>query len=34
MFSVTRERIRQIEAIAFRKLQHPTRARTLSLFLN
>ncbi|MDR1486060.1 MAG: sigma-70 family RNA polymerase sigma factor [Planctomycetaceae bacterium] len=34
MFSVTRERIRQIEAIAFRKLQHPTRSRTLSLFLN
>jgi RNA polymerase primary sigma factor len=34
MFSVTRERVRQIEAIAFRKLQHPSRARTLSLFLN
>ena len=28
-FSVTRERIRQIEAKALRKLRHPSRARTL-----
>ena len=28
-FSVTRERIRQIEAKALRKLRHPTRARQL-----
>ncbi|MDR2761574.1 MAG: sigma-70 family RNA polymerase sigma factor [Planctomycetaceae bacterium] len=34
MFSVTRERIRQIEATAFKKLQHPVRSRTLSYFLN
>ncbi|MDR1923500.1 MAG: sigma-70 family RNA polymerase sigma factor [Planctomycetaceae bacterium] len=34
MFSVTRERIRQIEATAFKKLQHPTRSRKLSFFLN
>jgi DNA-binding CsgD family transcriptional regulator len=27
-FSVTRERIRQIEAKALRKLKHPSRART------
>jgi RNA polymerase primary sigma factor len=26
-FAVTRERIRQIEAKAFRKLSHPTRSR-------
>ncbi len=31
-FSVTRERIRQIEAKALRKLRHPTRARQLRSF--
>lgn len=31
-FSVTRERIRQIEAKALRKLRHPTRARRLKSF--
>ena len=33
MFSVTRERVRQIEAKAIRKLQHPVRARRLEGFL-
>jgi RNA polymerase primary sigma factor len=33
-FSVTRERIRQIEAKALRKLKHPSRARDLRSFLN
>lgn len=32
-FSVTRERIRQIEAKALRKLQHPSRSRKLKSFL-
>jgi len=32
-FRVTRERIRQIEAKAIRKLKHPTRARKLKDFL-
>jgi RNA polymerase primary sigma factor len=32
-FSVTRERIRQIEAKALRKLRHPTRMRKLDGFL-
>ena len=32
-FEVTRERIRQIEAKALRKLRHPTRAELLSVFL-
>ncbi len=32
-FSVTRERIRQIEARALRKLKHPARARVLRSFL-
>ena len=32
-FSVTRERIRQIEAKALRKLKHPTRSNTLRSFL-
>jgi len=32
-FSVTRERIRQIEAKALRKLKHPTRSRRLRSFL-
>ena len=31
-FGVTRERIRQIEAKALRKLRHPTRGRALSAF--
>jgi RNA polymerase primary sigma factor len=34
IFSVTRERIRQIEAKAVRKLQHPTRMRRLSGFFD
>jgi RNA polymerase primary sigma factor len=33
-FSVTRERIRQIEAKALRKLKHPTRSRILRSFLD
>ena len=32
-FGVTRERIRQIEAKALRKLKHPTRARKLKDYL-
>jgi len=32
-FSVTRERIRQIEAKALRKLRHPSRSRKLRAFL-
>ena len=32
-FGVTRERIRQIEAKALRKLRHPTRSRKLKDFL-
>jgi len=32
-FNVTRERIRQIEAKALRKLRHPSRAKTLKDFL-
>jgi RNA polymerase primary sigma factor len=32
-FNVTRERIRQIEAKALRKLRHPTRSRQLRDFL-
>ena len=32
-FAVTRERIRQIEAKALRKLRHPTRSRKLRAFL-
>ena len=31
-FSVTRERIRQIEAKALRKMRHPTRIRQLNGF--
>ena len=34
IFSVTRERVRQIEAKAVRKLQHPVRSRKLSAFLD
>ena len=33
-FSVTRERIRQIEAKALRKLKHPSRSRVLRTFLD
>jgi RNA polymerase primary sigma factor len=34
IFSVTRERVRQIEAKAVRKLQHPIRARMLEGFID
>jgi RNA polymerase primary sigma factor len=34
IFSVTRERVRQIEAKAVRKLQHPMRARDLAGFVD
>lgn len=33
MFSVTRERVRQIEAKALRKLRHPSRSKKLRTFL-
>jgi RNA polymerase primary sigma factor len=33
-FAVTRERIRQIEAKALRKLRQPSRSRKLRLFLD
>ena len=33
IFNVTRERIRQIEAKALRKLRHPSRSRKLKDFL-
>jgi RNA polymerase primary sigma factor len=33
-FSVTRERIRQIEAKALRKLKHPSRSRMLRTYLD
>jgi RNA polymerase primary sigma factor len=33
-FSVTRERIRQIEAKALRKLRHPSRGKVLSAFVD
>ena len=33
-FSVTRERIRQIEVKALRKLRHPSRSRKLQNFLD
>ena len=33
-FEVTRERIRQIEAKALRKLRHPSRARVLRAFMD
>ncbi|MYK61337.1 MAG: RNA polymerase sigma factor RpoD, partial [Chloroflexi bacterium] len=32
-FGVTRERVRQIEAKALRKLRHPTRSRQLRGFV-
>jgi len=34
VFNVTRERVRQIEAKAIRKLRHPTRSRKLKSFLD
>ncbi|GAG13840.1 unnamed protein product, partial [marine sediment metagenome] len=34
MFKVTRERIRQIEAKALRKMRHPTRSRELDAFMD
>jgi RNA polymerase primary sigma factor len=34
IFSVTRERVRQIEAKAVRKLQHPVRCRVLASFVD
>ena len=34
IFRVTRERVRQIEAKAVRKLRHPVRARQLASFLD
>ena len=33
-FTVTRERIRQIEAKALRKLKHPSRSKRLKSFLS
>jgi RNA polymerase primary sigma factor len=33
-FNVTRERVRQIEAKAIRKLQHPIRSRKIEGFLD
>jgi len=33
-FAVTRERIRQIEAKALRKLRHPSRSRKLKTFMD
>ena len=33
-FRVTRERIRQIEAKALRKLKHPSRSRKMRTFLD
>jgi len=33
-FAVTRERIRQIEAKALRKLRHPSRAKSIEVFVN
>ncbi len=34
IFKVTRERVRQVEAKALRKLQHPVRSRKLQGFLD
>jgi RNA polymerase primary sigma factor len=33
-FNVTRERIRQIEAKALRKLRHPSRSNKLKAFID
>ena len=32
VFAVTRERIRKIEAVALRKLRHPTRAKWINKY--
>ena len=32
MFNITRERVRQIEAKALKKLRHPTRIRKLQMY--
>jgi len=34
VFNVTRERVRQIEAKALRKMRHPTRSRELKSFVD
>jgi len=34
IFGLTRERVRQIEKEALRKLRHPSRARALMAYLN
>ncbi len=34
IFKVTRERVRQIETKALKKLRHPTRARRLQQYLD
>ena len=34
IFKVTRERVRQIEAKALRKLKHPSRSRKMRSFLD
>jgi len=34
VFNVTRERVRQIEAKALRKMRHPVRRRKLEAFLD
>ncbi|MEM6258910.1 MAG: sigma factor-like helix-turn-helix DNA-binding protein, partial [Planctomycetota bacterium] len=34
IFKVTRERVRQVEAKAIRKLQHPVRSRKLAGFID
>ncbi|MCK4850236.1 MAG: hypothetical protein KAT11_02740, partial [Phycisphaerae bacterium] len=34
IFQVTRERVRQVEAKAINKLQHPVRSRKLESFLD
>ena len=34
VFNVTRERIRQIEAKALRKLRHPSRSKKVKAFLD
>ena len=34
IFNVTRERVRQIEAKALRKLRHPSRSRKLKGYLD
>ena len=34
IYNLTRERVRQIEAKALRKLRHPTRSKRLLSFIN